>query len=177
MTQGSVLSPSAHLLSRRQLDNLVLINKIKEQLMAEKIRPPHLPPTSASSQQPLLVPPAPAESSQAVMSLPKLQQVPGLHPQAVPQPDVALHARPATSTVTGGPRGLERRGAGLGGRRWAGPWCRRGWRRGGGACGGWRYGEAGRVGGESRAWEMGGAGENVGVGAGPVGTRCWDLAR
>ncbi|XP_011811047.1 PREDICTED: zinc finger protein 362 [Colobus angolensis palliatus] len=37
-----------------QLDNLVLINKIKEQLMAEKIRPPHLPPTSASSQQPLL---------------------------------------------------------------------------------------------------------------------------
>lgn len=86
---------------RPQLDNLVLINKIKEQLMAEKIRPPHLPPTSASSQQPLLVPPAPAESSQAVMSLPKLQQVPGLHPQAVPQPDVALHARPATSTVTG----------------------------------------------------------------------------
>ncbi|XP_057560348.1 zinc finger protein 362 isoform X5 [Hippopotamus amphibius kiboko] len=86
-----------------QLDNLVLINKIKEQLMAEKIRPPHLPPTSASSQQPLLVPPAPAESSQAVMSLPKLQQVPGLHPQAVPQPDVALHARPATSTVTAGP--------------------------------------------------------------------------
>lgn len=79
----------------------MLINKIKEQLMAEKIRPPHLPPTSASSQQPLLVPPAPAESSQAVMSLPKLQQVPGLHPQAVPQPDVALHARPATSTVTG----------------------------------------------------------------------------
>lgn len=69
--------------------------------MAEKIRPPHLPPTSASSQQPLLVPPAPAESSQAVMSLPKLQQVPGLHPQSVPQPDVALHARPATSTVTG----------------------------------------------------------------------------
>ena len=75
--------------------------------MAEKIRPPHLPPTSASSQQPLLVPPAPADSSQAVMSLPKLQQVPGLHPQAVPQPDVALHARPATSTVTGtaGPGG------------------------------------------------------------------------
>lgn len=97
------LSSPAH----SQLDNLVLINKIKEQLMAEKIRPPHLPPTSASSQQPLLVPPAPAESSQAVMSLPKLQQVPGLHPQAVPQPDVALHARPATSTVTGtmGPGG------------------------------------------------------------------------
>lgn len=84
-----------------QLDNLVLINKIKEQLMAEKIRPPHLPPTSVSSQQPLLVPPSPAESSQSIMSIPKLQQVPGLHPQAVPQPDVALHARPATSTVTG----------------------------------------------------------------------------
>lgn len=79
--------------------------------MAEKIRPPHLPPTSASSQQPLLVPPAPAESSQAVMSLPKLQQVPGLHPQAVPQPDVALHARPATSTVTG-IAGREGRGEG-----------------------------------------------------------------
>ncbi|KAH1175713.1 zinc finger protein 362 isoform X1 [Mauremys mutica] len=89
------------LLSSSQLDNLVLINKIKEQLMAEKIRPPHLPPTSVSSQQPLLVPPSPAESSQSIMSLPKLQQVPGLHPQAVPQPDVALHARPATSTVTG----------------------------------------------------------------------------
>lgn len=85
--------------------------------MAEKIRPPHLPPTSASSQQPLLVPPAPAESSQAVMSLPKLQQVPGLHPQAVPQPDVALHARPATSTVTGtmGPRWEGRRPAWVGG--------------------------------------------------------------
>lgn len=103
-----------------QLDNLVLINKIKEQLMAEKIRPPHLPPTSVASQQPLLVPPSPAESSQSIMSLPKLQQVPGLHPQAVPQPDVALHARPATSTVTGthtgigGPqqhrRGLRHRG-------------------------------------------------------------------
>lgn len=85
--------------------------------MAEKIRPPHLPPTSASSQQPLLVPPAPAESSQAVMSLPKLQQVPGLHPQAVPQPDVALHARPATSTVTGkaGGRGWGWERAGPGG--------------------------------------------------------------
>ncbi|CAJ0964114.1 unnamed protein product [Ranitomeya imitator] len=42
-----------------RLDNLVLINKIKEQLMAEKIRPPHLPPTSVPSQQPLLVPPSP----------------------------------------------------------------------------------------------------------------------
>ncbi|XP_073426222.1 zinc finger protein 362 isoform X2 [Dendrobates tinctorius] len=84
-----------------QLDNLVLINKIKEQLMAEKIRPPHLPPTSVPSQQPLLIPPSPAETSQSVMSLQKLQQVPGLHPQAVPQPDVALHARPATSSIIG----------------------------------------------------------------------------
>lgn len=92
--------------------------------MAEKIRPPHLPPTSASSQQPLLVPPAPAESSQAVMSLPKLQQVPGLHPQAVPQPDVALHARPATSTVTGGSPGLDGKGVGLGG-EWVEPGGRR----------------------------------------------------
>ncbi|KAG8536172.1 hypothetical protein GDO81_026983, partial [Engystomops pustulosus] len=68
--------------------------------MAEKIRPPHLPPTSVPSQQPLLIPQSPAETSQSVMSLQKLQQVPGLHPQAVPQPDVALHARPATSSVT-----------------------------------------------------------------------------
>ncbi|XP_069466948.1 zinc finger protein 362 isoform X3 [Ambystoma mexicanum] len=83
-----------------QLDNLVLINKIKEQLMAEKIRPPHMPPTSVPSQQPLLVPPS--ETSQSVMTLQKLQQVPGLHPQSVPQPDVALHARPATSTVSAG---------------------------------------------------------------------------
>ncbi|XP_069096398.1 zinc finger protein 362 isoform X3 [Pleurodeles waltl] len=81
-----------------QLDNLVLINKIKEQLMAEKIRPPHLPPTSVPSQQPLLMPPS--ETSQSVMTLQKLQQVPGLHSQSVPQPDVALHARPATSTVS-----------------------------------------------------------------------------
>lgn len=96
--------------------------------MAEKIRPPHLPPTSASSQQPLLVPPAPAESSQAVMSLPKLQQVPGLHPQSVPQPDVALHARPATSTVTG------TRGRGLGGGRGEGG-LQRGWGTAGGTWG------------------------------------------
>uniref|UniRef100_H3A5Z7 Zinc finger protein 362 n=1 Tax=Latimeria chalumnae TaxID=7897 RepID=H3A5Z7_LATCH len=88
-----------------QLDNLVLINKIKEQLMAEKIRPPHLPPSSVPSQQPLLVPPATSDSSQSVMSLPKLQQLPALHPQAIQQPDVALHARPATSIVTGNKRG------------------------------------------------------------------------
>ncbi|KAG2459428.1 zinc finger protein 362-like isoform X2 [Polypterus senegalus] len=84
-----------------QLDNLVLINKIKEQLMAEKIRPPHLPPTSVPSQQPLLVPPTPSESGQPVMSIPKLQQIPGLHSHTPSQPDIALHARPASSTVTG----------------------------------------------------------------------------
>ncbi|XP_061832215.1 zinc finger protein 362b isoform X3 [Nerophis lumbriciformis] len=47
-----------------QLDNLVLINKIKEQLMAEKIRPLHLPPTSTPSQQPLLVPTSPDGNAQ-----------------------------------------------------------------------------------------------------------------
>ncbi|XP_043919192.1 zinc finger protein 362 isoform X2 [Protopterus annectens] len=84
-----------------QLDNLVLINKIKEQLMAEKIRPPHIAPTSTPSQQPLLVPSVPSDSGQSVMTLPKLPQVPPLHSQSVTQPDVALHARPATSTVAG----------------------------------------------------------------------------
>uniref|UniRef100_A0A3B1J1U7 Zinc finger protein 362a n=1 Tax=Astyanax mexicanus TaxID=7994 RepID=A0A3B1J1U7_ASTMX len=82
-----------------QLDNLVLINKIKEQLMAEKIRPPHLPSTSVPSQQPLLVPPTPSEGGQH--SMPKLQQMPGLHPHSPTQPDIALHARPASSTVAG----------------------------------------------------------------------------
>ncbi|XP_037388245.1 zinc finger protein 362a isoform X2 [Pygocentrus nattereri] len=84
-----------------QLDNLVLINKIKEQLMAEKIRPPHLPPTSVPSQQPLLVPPTPTEGGQHSMSVPKIQQMPGLHPHSPTQPDIALHARPASSTVAG----------------------------------------------------------------------------
>ncbi|XP_029630494.1 zinc finger protein 362 isoform X2 [Salmo trutta] len=37
-----------------QMDNIVLINKIKEQLMAEKIRPPHLPPSTVPSQRQLL---------------------------------------------------------------------------------------------------------------------------
>ncbi|KAI2659007.1 Zinc finger protein 362 [Labeo rohita] len=82
-----------------QLDNLVLINKIKEQLMAEKIRPPHLPPTSVPSQQPLLVPPTVTEGGQHNISTPKLQQMPGLHAHSTTQPDIALHARPASSTV------------------------------------------------------------------------------
>ncbi|KAJ3586389.1 hypothetical protein NHX12_012787 [Muraenolepis orangiensis] len=46
-----------------QLDNLVLINKIKEQLMAEKIRPLHLPPTSSPSQQTGLMPSSPSDGS------------------------------------------------------------------------------------------------------------------
>uniref|UniRef100_A0A3Q2E256 Zinc finger protein 362a n=1 Tax=Cyprinodon variegatus TaxID=28743 RepID=A0A3Q2E256_CYPVA len=82
-----------------QLDNLVLINKIKEQLMAEKIRPPHLPTSSAASQQPLLSPSGPAEGSQHGMSKP--QQGSGLHSPSPSQPDIALHARPASSSVTG----------------------------------------------------------------------------
>uniref|UniRef100_A0A3B4ZTG6 Zinc finger protein 362-like n=1 Tax=Stegastes partitus TaxID=144197 RepID=A0A3B4ZTG6_9TELE len=82
-----------------QLDNLVLINKIKEQLMAEKIRPPHLPPASAPSQQPLLAPPSQAEGGQHGMS--KAQQMQALHSHSPSQPDIALHARPASSSVTG----------------------------------------------------------------------------
>uniref|UniRef100_A0A671LMZ9 Zinc finger protein 362-like n=1 Tax=Sinocyclocheilus anshuiensis TaxID=1608454 RepID=A0A671LMZ9_9TELE len=84
-----------------QLDNLVLINKIKEQLMAEKIRPPHLPPTSVPSQQPLLVPPTATEGGQHNISTPKMQHMPGLHAHSTTQPDIALHARPASSTVAG----------------------------------------------------------------------------
>ncbi|XP_059383687.1 zinc finger protein 362b isoform X1 [Carassius carassius] len=82
-----------------QLDNLVLIDKIKEQLMAEKIRPPHLPPTTVPSQQTLLVASSPSEDGQHVMSIPKLQQVPGLQAHNSSQPDIALHARPASSTI------------------------------------------------------------------------------
>uniref|UniRef100_A0A3Q3WB62 C2H2-type domain-containing protein n=1 Tax=Mola mola TaxID=94237 RepID=A0A3Q3WB62_MOLML len=82
-----------------QLDNLVLINKIKEQLMAEKIRPPHLPTASAPSQQPMVVPPSQTDSVQHGMS--KAQQMPVLHGHVPSQPDVALHARPASSSVTG----------------------------------------------------------------------------
>ena len=85
----------------RQLDNLVLINKIKEQLMAEKIRPPHLPPTTGASQQPLLMQATSTEAGQHAMTVPKLQQMPGLHAHSPSQPDVALHARPASSTVAG----------------------------------------------------------------------------
>lgn len=83
-----------------QLDNLVLIDKIKEQLMAEKIRPPHLPPTTLPSQQTLLVA-SNSDGGQHVMSIPKLQQLPGLQAHNSSQPDIALHARPASSSVSG----------------------------------------------------------------------------
>uniref|UniRef100_A0A3P8S069 Zinc finger protein 362a n=1 Tax=Amphiprion percula TaxID=161767 RepID=A0A3P8S069_AMPPE len=82
-----------------QLDNLVLINKIKEQLMAEKIRSPHLPPASTPSQQPLLAPASQTEGGQHGMS--KAQQMQVLHSHSPSQPDIALHARPASSSVTG----------------------------------------------------------------------------
>lgn len=82
-----------------QLDNLVLINKIKEQLMAEKIRPPHLPAASAPSQQPLLAPPGQVDSGQQGMT--KAQQMHVLHNHSSSQPDIALHARPTSSSVTG----------------------------------------------------------------------------
>ncbi|XP_062317038.1 zinc finger protein 362a isoform X2 [Osmerus eperlanus] len=87
-----------------QLDNLVLINKIKEQLMAEKIRPPHLPSTTVPSQQPLLVPATQTEGGQHGMPGPKVQQMGGglhSHSHSPSQPDIALHARPASSTVAG----------------------------------------------------------------------------
>ncbi len=72
--------------------------------MAEKIRPLHLPPTSSPSQQPLLVPTSsPDGSVQHGMPVPKPQpqQVPGHHPQGSGQPDIALHARPASSSGPG----------------------------------------------------------------------------
>ncbi|XP_048879481.1 zinc finger protein 362a isoform X3 [Brienomyrus brachyistius] len=84
-----------------QLDNLVLINKIKEQLMAEKIRPPHLPPTTLPSQQPLLVAPSSLDGGQHAIPVPKFQQVPALHSHSPSQPDLALHTRPTSSTVSG----------------------------------------------------------------------------
>ncbi|XP_047203731.1 zinc finger protein 362a isoform X3 [Girardinichthys multiradiatus] len=71
----------------------------QEQLMAEKIRPPQLPAASAASQQPLLSPSCQADGSQHGMS--KAQQGSGLHSPSPSQPDIALHARPASSSVTG----------------------------------------------------------------------------
>lgn len=72
--------------------------------MAEKIRPLHLPPTSTPSQQSLLVPTSsPDGSAQHGMPVPKPQpqQVPGHHQQGSGQPDIALHARPASSSGPG----------------------------------------------------------------------------
>lgn len=72
--------------------------------MAEKIRPLHLPPTSTPSQQPLLVPTSsPDANAQHSLSVPKPQQVQGHHsqPQGSGQPDIALHARPASSSGPG----------------------------------------------------------------------------
>lgn len=86
----------------------MLINKIKEQLMAEKIRPLHLPPTSSPSQQPLLVPTSSSDGGvQHGLSVqkPQPQQVPGHHPQpqASGPSDIALHARPVSSSGQGTP--------------------------------------------------------------------------
>ena len=76
--------------------------------MAEKIRPLHLPPTSSPSQQSLLLQSSSLDgSAQHIMSLQKPQQVSGHHPQQQQQqqgsgqPDIALHARPASSSGQG----------------------------------------------------------------------------
>lgn len=99
LTELMAVLLSQMLFSGCQLDNLVLINKIKEQLMAEKIRPPHLPTASAPSQQPLLPPSSHADGVQHGMS--KGQQMPVLHSHSPSQPDVAVHPRSASSSVTG----------------------------------------------------------------------------
>ena len=72
--------------------------------MAEKIRPPHMPSTTVPSQQPLLVQTTQTEGGQHGMSGPKVQQMGGglhSHSHSPSQPDIALHARPASSTVAG----------------------------------------------------------------------------
>lgn len=67
--------------------------------MAEKIRPPHLPAASAPSQQPGSAAPSQADAIQHGIA--KTQQIPVLHGHIPSHPDVALHARPASSSVTG----------------------------------------------------------------------------
>lgn len=67
--------------------------------MAEKIRPPHLPTASAPSQQPLLAPSSHADGVQHGMS--KGQQMPVLHSHSPSQPDVAVHPRSSSGSVTG----------------------------------------------------------------------------
>lgn len=70
--------------------------------MAEKIRPPHLPTASAPSQQPLLPPSGHADGVQhGAMS--KGQPMAVLHSHSPSQPDVAVHPRSASSSVTGTP--------------------------------------------------------------------------
>ncbi|KAM6979550.1 zinc finger protein 362a isoform 2-T2 [Aplochiton taeniatus] len=75
----------------------------QEQLMAEKIRPaaPPLPSITVPSQHPSLVPPTQTEGGQHGMLVPKSQQMSGLHSHSPSQPDIALHARPASSSVAG----------------------------------------------------------------------------
>uniref|UniRef100_A0A3Q3NAC1 Zinc finger protein 362b n=1 Tax=Labrus bergylta TaxID=56723 RepID=A0A3Q3NAC1_9LABR len=70
-----------------QLDNLVLINKIKEQLMQTLLVPTSSPDGSAQHSMPVLKP----------------QQLSGHHiqQQGSGQPDIALHARPASSSGQG----------------------------------------------------------------------------
>lgn len=67
--------------------------------MAEKIRPPHLPSAPVPPQQPLLAAPSQTESGQHGAS--KAQHMQVLHSHSPSQPDIALHARPASSSVTG----------------------------------------------------------------------------
>lgn len=67
--------------------------------MAEKIRPPHLPTGPALSQQPGVAPPSQTDAIQHGIA--KGQQIPVLHGHIPSHPDVALHARPASSSVTG----------------------------------------------------------------------------
>lgn len=67
--------------------------------MAEKIRPPHLPTGPALSQQPGVAPPSQTDAIQHGIA--KSQQIPVLHGHIPSHPDVALHARPASSSVTG----------------------------------------------------------------------------
>lgn len=68
--------------------------------MAEKIRSPHLPAASAPPQQPGAAPPGQADTV-AQHGMAKGQQMPVLHGHIPSHPDVALHARPASSSVTG----------------------------------------------------------------------------
>lgn len=70
--------------------------------MAEKIRPPHLPPSTVPSQRQLLGNPTQTGGQQVQMSVQKLQQMQQcLHVHSSSQPDIALHTRTASSSVAG----------------------------------------------------------------------------